>query len=664
MSSYNPGANKNNPLASVYPDHDWHESQTPIPDHFLSDLDQLGALAHGLTADGSYTDRDRDRARILHFIASHPEGTVFPHITSYVLKGVHPDRATWVTDNDSDHRFVIHFLRNLEDKRPNLVENRKTGGTWVCTPTLKLIDLIIQGISQTHSTRQFTYDREFATQILEGTNDLTNTQKDHLADSLKRYINRIDDYRLLFDVYVDDGRSQQKRQMQKSYKTRFNSAGRVKKQIARFNQALDAAAQTSDSAALLTLTSDPGTYTDDSRPNPRSIAVMTESINPNWNRLNQWLKSDPDLIDDTRQPGVPQWRPELDSSNYHFVTGSAAGGHPDGPVSGRPRKKLDYIKVLEFSSRGLPHLHVLVFNPPTRESDGCPWLIDKNELRNQWQNYGQGQIVDIYPLAKRDDLSLENLRDLVPDPDLDLPDDPAKEIIESTRQTISHIYRNEHHNGAEFDVGNRTRGFVDWYRHGDNDLTNEQIETISRSSDIDMVGLEDDIRHKTAGSYLGKYLSATFGELLNLSDRADDSTKFNTSEKSAAWKLACYWATNRKFWSLSDGLRRKIQRDPKLPDEVKRSIRWATKDTLTRLSGCSTSDLDLESDRCQSSLHQTIAYPFVSIDFLGAYHWDDLPARSKTSLNIDRTIPFNERENSLELRSAGDRPPPVAQIFG
>jgi hypothetical protein len=60
----------------------------------------------------------------------------------------------------------------------------------------------------------------------------------------------------------------------------------------------------------------------------------------------------------------------------------------------------------------------------------------------------------------------------------------------------------------------------------------------------------------TAGAYLGRYLSATFGPLLDATESfeeyEDDREAF--SDKAATWKLALYWATNRRFWSCSESI--------------------------------------------------------------------------------------------------------------
>ena len=643
------------PLSDLYPDLAGSKCETPaLPQGLLDDLDDdpRSIFAYGKQADGTFSERDRARARILRFLAQHPEGTPHVHITSYVLKGVHPERAEWPTTNDPDHRFVKRFLQSLEDERPHLVENHKTGGAWVVTPTLPLIDLITQGISQTHGSEKWLYDREFAKSLLRTRSELSDKNRNHLEQSFRKYVNRVDEYQLLFDVFIDNGRSSQKRRMKKGYKTRFNSKGRINKTIARFNQALEASFESADCACLATLTSDPGTTDDPSRPNPRSLLELTNSINPAFNRLNQYLKSDPSTKDNTRERHVVDYRTEISDQ-----------------VTGRPRERLEYIKVLEFAESGLPHLHVLFFDPPRREKDGCPWLIDKQELSDKWQDYGQGQIVDVYPLTKRRDLNPRSVSNIVPETETDLRDhaEPVAESIDKlVSDTVAHNYRQTELNGQYFntvDGPSGRSGFVCWYRYGNNDLEESHVEALSRSHRIDMEGKDENPYHKTAGAYLGKYLSATFGSLL---DVADTEHQMQTSDKAPAWKLACYWASNRHFWSLSEELRKSIDRSDDLDDEAQRAVDWAAEDTVARLLPDYTDrdDLpELDPEKVRKRLSHTLRQPYVRIDFLGAYHYLDIPATDTTSMNIDDSIPWNERESNIELACRGDRPPPTVDVW-
>ncbi|MBX0348066.1 hypothetical protein EGH26_07610 [Halomicroarcula pellucida] len=403
-----------------------------------------------------------------------------------------------------------------------------------------------------------------------------------LVDSFTSYLNRIEDYRLLFDVhFVGRTGGETTRRMTKRYKTRFNDEGRVSKQFARFNDALEYGYEYADNAVLATFTTDPKQHD--------SLLAAINSINENFNRLLSYFDSDPSTKDDTRCPEVRNWRPDLDSD-----------------VTGRPRCRPNYIKALEFTEKGYPHLHVLFFDVPTRESDGMPWLCDKQEIAKKWNDYGQGRIIDTYPLVYRDDLD-----------DLD----------------------------ANFDTD---EGFVDWYRFGDHNHGDGWVRDRTRAHDLIEFDDEGQSMESTAGAYLGKYLSATFGSLLDATESFEESKEELNSyaDKAATWKLALYWASNRRFWSCSKPITKGIDPDDHLQDlSVREAVRWCSldstkaaseqeiRDDLARRQWDDIADLEAAIDRAisdveqppvRSTLPEKSTFSCV-IDYLGAYAYWDIP---------------------------------------
>ncbi|WP_135827905.1 hypothetical protein [Halorussus halobius] len=609
--------------------------------HYLEERDLLG---HGRLRDGSFSDRDLDRARLLKAITNNPQGIRRTTLVHLVLKGTklydsphnygfadvdgnaldrHSDwldrlhgSPDWdeLDGSDSDYKFTYRFTRTLEECGFVRLNDTSTG--CFVTPTLECLDLISEGTRETTtSANALVYDRQFCSNILKAGNRLTDGHKETLANSLQRYIDRVEDYRLLFDVSVSNGfRQSGSKTMTKRYKTRFNDDGRIRKMLARYNQALDEMKADADNAVLVTLTSDPGTLDDPDRPDPRSISELTELINPNFHRLTQYMKSDPSTKGDTRKSGV-----------LSYATDRA------DEVTSRPRKKLDYLKALEFTERGLPHLHVLFFDVPTKESgelEGCPWLMHKQELSDKWSDYGQGQIVDVYPLTYRDDLN-----------DVE---------------------------GTEFANDD---GFVCWYRYGDNELDDDRAEDLSRSHQIDMAGEEDNPMQKTAGQYLGKYLSMTFASLLDASGE-DLEEREGYTDKFARWKLGMYWATGKQFWSISRRLERKIDRDDRLPEEVDRAVRWASKHDVQL--ACERLNVDtwpgeapIDGQRAKSTVSQAVTVPFVQIDHVGTYHFSDLPGHIDTTARSDLdpvTADCADSEEPVNL-TREDRPPPMVSVW-
>lgn len=488
---------------------------------------------------------------------------------------------------------------------------------------------------------------------------LSDAQKAASAEGLLRYIRRIDDYRLAFDVHVRSRKGTETRRMTKEYKTRFNSEDRHGRSFARLQDALDARAEPGATAAFTTLTTDPKQHD--------SLLDSIQNINPNFHRLQQYLSSDPSTKADTRKPDVSGWRPDLDDR-----------------VTGRPRRTLDYLKVLEFASGGLPHLHTLYFDPPRRDSDGMPWLIDKGELSQKWSDYGQGSIVDVRPLVFRDDLRPagdpddpddDGVLDLVPFVGSTVDELGASTFVqECTEDTILNWYRYEHDlDGVRF---NSSEGWVDWYRYGDNDLSRK--EAAERAGQHDLVNMEGDdeiIFQKTAGSYLGKYLSATYGALSDMVESFEDRETLTSGEddsKEAVWKLALYWATDKQFWSTSRGIERAIDsEDAELEGEPREAAEWASQDTVLELSRGSAEtwvhEPDLyeltESGRAQATLRELATDYWVSVDYCGAFPYWDMPIKTSqaASLEVLEENIHDSDEPPVSMRT--DRPPPIAEVW-
>jgi len=593
------------------------------------------------------SQRNEDRIRILKRLTASPSGLPLKTIVSECIKGQRVGQCERFDGSDADYQFAYTFLHELCDRQPPLVRKCDTPGGLVFEPRTPLIDLISQGITETTTQSGAPlYDREFARDILQHSKSLNSNQKEHLESALESYVSRIDDYRLLFDVttYGDDGHGATTDRMTKPYKTRFNDQGRIARQYSKFQSALEYQFDRAENAVLCTLTSDPGTTSDPTRPDPRPIGDTSDTINPNFHSFVQFLERESKTIRDTRKEGVPQWRPELDSSNYCYLPdGVPKGGPPEGPVSGRPGEKLDYIKVLEFTEKGFPHLHVLFFDVPTR-TDGMPWLIDKAELEDRWKSYGQGQIVDTYPLVYRDHLD-----------QLD----------------------------AEF-ANDVTEGFVDWYKYGDHDHSDQWVqERIDEHTQIDF-GSDRQPTESTAGAYLGKYLSATFGALMDTSESIE--TPDDTHEdKAATWKLALYWATEKKFWSCSRDIEQATQPNEhsRESSDVAETVRWTSVESVSRLAygeilnyfaRRSWSDTDDLAEAAQQAAEKVVTPNIEStlpessdfgviINYIGAFATWDLPTAELSTPRLDDTTDQFEQARQLPSPPQADRPPPIESVW-
>jgi hypothetical protein len=592
---------------------------TPVLADLLDERDLLG---HGPLIDGTLTERDAERVRVAKCVAEHPEGTPLTHVVSYAVKGVSPGACERVDGSDADYQFAYRFVDDLASADDPYVRKTESSGVLMVTPTLRLLDLITEGISQTGSSDGVTYDREFLRNYLARVDSVDDDLRELLKDGFTSYLNRIEDYRLLFDVHMV-GRTggETRRRMTKRYKTRFNDDGRVSKQFARFNAALEYGYDHADNAVLTTLTTDPKRHD--------SLLDAIDAINENFNRLLSYFDSDPSTKADTRAADICGWRPGLDDD-----------------VTGRPRCRPDYIKALEFTEKGYPHLHVLFFDVPTRESDGMPWLCDKPEVAEKWADYGQGEIVDVYPLVYRDDLD-----------DLD----------------------------PEFQTD---EGFVDWYRFGDHDHAEEWVRNRTRAHDLIEFGDDDtQAMESTAGAYLGKYLSATFGSLLEATESFDTEAERRDSyaDKAATWKLALYWCTNRRFWSCSESITKGIDpNDHTQQPDVREAVRWCSLDSARAASESAIfddlarrrwDDLDnldaaidralseVESPAVRSTLPDEAGYRCV-VDYIGAYAYWDLPSDETGGRSCDLEVIkdlVREVEELPEVDREND--PPIADVW-
>ena len=393
------------------------------------------------------SDRDDDRLRLIRYVLNHPERTLFAEIWRDVFGNSGP-----VDPSDPDYQLVRRFFTH----HPEYFETSNQNGMTAVESSLDLLDLISQGIAQKRDSSDFVTDREFCRSLLASTDSLADAHKEILDYSLRSYVNRINDWRLLFEL--TDLRSGTTTLLEKRYATRFNDWGRINQQWARYRGSLDFARAEYDNAVLATLTTDPKKFD--------SLADAIDDIMGNFNRLLSWMSYEP-----TEKP------------------------------TSRPGYRPNYICSIEFSEAGYPHLHVLFFDVPTRD-DGMPWLIDKRELSERWSDLGQGRIVDLQPLVYVDDL----------------PD------------------------GYDEDDG-----FVSWYDFaGVEDPGSDVIEWGSGT---------------TAGQYLGKYLSATFGATLEVATDGGIDVEGAYEDKSAAYKVAMYWATGKRLWTLSKEIEAGIELD-------------------------------------------------------------------------------------------------------
>ncbi|WP_228841748.1 hypothetical protein [Haloarcula sp. CBA1127] len=191
----------------------------------------------------------------------------------------------------------------------------------------------------------------------------------------------------------------------------------------------------------------------------------------------------------------------------------------------------------------------------------------------------------------------------------------------------------------------------------------------------------------TAGAYLGKYLSATFGSLLDATESFEqgDDDRETYADKAATWKLALYWATNRRFWSCSESITEGIDPNDHLQDpDVREAVRWCSLDSVQAASESEIRDdlarrqwddldnldasveraiSDVEQPQVRSTLPKEATFRCI-VDYIGAYAYWDLPSSelADSPCNFETAedcvpdtdgLPAVDREND----------PPIADVW-
>lgn len=386
-------------------------------------------------------------------------------------------------------------------------------GSKAVEPSPALLDLITEGISQRPNSSLS--DRDFARSLLDGTKSLTEGHKRYLSDAIQSYVDRIDQYRVFLEPRDGFARPAGRDFLRTDYKTRFNDSGRARMQIAKFKRALELAPlylyDTDDVTDRLERLRrcDLGAFAvgEPARPTPKAPETGLTAFSSWLDRLDADNVDDvlaglgePDLgavmLTVTTDPKLFDSLLEMieTMNDDHNRLQSWLATQPTTKTDGRQRWKgrLPYLKAFEFTEDGKPHLHLLFFGVP-RNHNGTPWLVDKNALSDYCnRNLERCRIVDLEPLEYERDL------------------------------------------GDRYDAD---AGFVSPY----------DVGTSSRDEIAD---------GQTAGQYLGKYLSATYGGMLDLSEDGaeylEDVDAYD--DKMQSYRLALYWATDTSILTFSKDL--------------------------------------------------------------------------------------------------------------
>ncbi len=179
--------------------------------------------------------------------------------------------------------------------------------------------------------------RNMAERIIMDRIYLKEDHYDQLSEYFENYLYAIDSKSIVLRHKED-----KERFMLVGYTTRFNSERRRRKLLARYDYAWSYATQHYKDGVFLTLTTDPSQFS--------SIYEATMAISWAWNSFMSWLQK---------------------------------------KLGKRPK----YIKVLEFTKKGLPHLHVVFFD--------VSYLAEHEEITEEWNRLGQGIINYEYAIINK-----------------------------------------------------------------------------------------------------------------------------------------------------------------------------------------------------------------------------------------------------------------------
>lgn len=415
----------------------------------------------------------KEKIRLIKRIAHYPAGATLEQI----LNDIH-GRGNFQTGGPEYQR-----ARRFYNSKPQYFTVSKDGaGVLYVEPTLTLFDLINGGIIQNPREKPSQAGLDFCRNLLSSVKEINPKGRDLLEQNLREYLERINDLRIILEAEDPDTAPEY---ITLPYKTRFNDEGRISKQHAILSSELEVAGEMYDNAVLLTLTTDPKKFS--------SLLEMWEQINTNFNRLMSWLSTD-----------------------------SRLGYRPD------------YVKVLEATEKGYPHLHCIIFlEDESTRANGMPWLEDKNEISRYWNKY-QARIIDTAPLVWEDDLP---------------------------------------------EGYDQNEGWVRWQEDG------------NHGGDLGGGRSAEEGGGQTAGQYLGKYLSAIYNGIRAqnaprvLTDGGRDlpTDELEHQDKAAGWKVAMYWATRRKIRTESRDLRQAVEEE--LEDDLLEELTEIIKENKYRFVG-------------------------------------------------------------------------------
>lgn len=206
------------------------------------------------------------------------------------------------------------------------------------------------------------YPRDFARNFISsrGCQEMTPSRSRVLEQQFVSYLEQIEGrWNILKNMY-----DEHPEYLLVPYRTLYNDETRVQDNWRRYHGAWKKATQEHSKAVQITLTTDPKRYS--------SLDEMADDTSENFNRFMSWIcRRLAERCDDLGTEGH-NLRECPDCEEY--------GERPD------------FIKALEWTDAGRPHLHVILF--------GIDWLAPQREIAEQWGKYQAG-VVDVRTVRRK-----------------------------------------------------------------------------------------------------------------------------------------------------------------------------------------------------------------------------------------------------------------------
>jgi hypothetical protein len=206
------------------------------------------------------------------------------------------------------------------------------------------------------------YPRDFARNFISsrGCKEMTDGRSRVVEEQFVNYLEQIDGrWNILKNI-----EDQHPEYLLVPYSTLYNDPQRVSDNWRRYHGAWKNATREYSVGVQITLTTDPKRHA--------HLQDMADSTSENFNRFMSWLRRRlADRCDD------------LGTEGHNLRECPHCEEYADRP---------DYIKALEWTDEGRPHLHVIIF--------GVDWVAPQHEIAEYWKKY-QASVVDVRTVRRQ-----------------------------------------------------------------------------------------------------------------------------------------------------------------------------------------------------------------------------------------------------------------------